>query len=63
MRILLVDDSKTIRRVQKGILEQLGYSDIHEASDGQAIAAQVAQSTMGILGNAFEKMALAGGTA
>ncbi len=35
MRILLVDDSKTIRRVQKGILEQLGYTEIHEAGDGQ----------------------------
>ena len=35
MRIMLVDDSKTIRRIQRGILEQLGYTEIEEACDGQ----------------------------
>ncbi len=34
MRILLVDDSKTMRAVQKGVLTQLGYTDVAEASDG-----------------------------
>ena len=37
-------------------------TEVNEASDGEAIASQVAQSTMGILGKAFEHMALAGGT-
>lgn len=34
MRILLVDDSKTMRNIQKGILSQLGYTELQEASDG-----------------------------
>jgi two-component system chemotaxis response regulator CheY len=34
MKILLVDDSKTMRNIQKGILTQLGYTEIHEAVDG-----------------------------
>jgi two-component system chemotaxis response regulator CheY len=34
MKILLVDDSKTMRNIQKGILSQLGYTDIQEACDG-----------------------------
>lgn len=34
MKILLVDDSKTMRNIQKGILAQLGHSDVQEACDG-----------------------------
>ncbi|GMU22275.1 MAG: response regulator [Phycisphaerae bacterium] len=34
MKILLVDDSRTIRNIQKNVLTQLGYTDVVEASDG-----------------------------
>ena len=34
MRIMLVDDSKTMRTLQKNILAQIGYTDIAEAVDG-----------------------------
>ena len=34
MKVLLVDDSKTMRNIQKGILSQLGYTDLEEACDG-----------------------------
>ena len=34
MKILLVDDSKTMRNIQKGILAQLGYKEVQEACDG-----------------------------
>jgi len=34
MKILLVDDSKTMRNIQKSILAQLGHSDVLEACDG-----------------------------
>ena len=34
MKVLLVDDSKTMRNIQKGILTQLGYTQIEEACDG-----------------------------
>jgi len=35
MKILLIDDSKTMRNIQKSILKQLGYTEIEEASNGQ----------------------------
>ena len=39
MRILLVDDSRTIRNIQKNVLKQLGHTDVTEAEDGvQALA-------------------------
>ena len=39
MNILLVDDSRTIRNIQKRTLQQLGHTDILEAEDGvQALA-------------------------
>lgn len=34
MKILLVDDSKTMRNIQKGVLTQMGYTDLVEACDG-----------------------------
>jgi two-component system, chemotaxis family, chemotaxis protein CheY len=34
MKILLVDDSRTIRNIQKNVLKQLGHTDIVEAGDG-----------------------------
>ena len=34
MKILLVDDSKTMRNIQKGILSQMGYGEVEEACDG-----------------------------
>lgn len=34
MRILLVDDSPTIRNFQKNVVKQLGYTEVDEAEDG-----------------------------
>ena len=34
MKILLVDDSRTIRTIQRNVLKQIGYNDVVEASDG-----------------------------
>jgi two-component system chemotaxis response regulator CheY len=34
MKIMLIDDSKTMRNIQKSILAQLGYTEIMEAADG-----------------------------
>ena len=41
MKILLVDDSKTMRNIQKAVLQQLGHSDIQEACDGQDALSKV----------------------
>jgi len=39
VKILLVDESRTIRNIQKNVLKQLGYTDVMEAEDGvQALA-------------------------
>lgn len=34
MKVLLVDDSSTMRRIQKNVLNGLGHTDIVEADDG-----------------------------
>ncbi len=43
MKILLVDDSRTIRNIQKNVLAQLGYTDVMEASDGVEALKQIAE--------------------
>lgn len=43
MKILVVDDFSTMRRIVKNILKQLGYSNVEEAEDG-AIALQKLKS-------------------
>jgi two-component system chemotaxis response regulator CheY len=34
MKVLLVDDSNTMRRIQRNTLEKIGYTDVTEAQDG-----------------------------
>ncbi len=41
MKILLVDDSKTMRNIQKKALNGLGYEDLAEAEDGAQALQQV----------------------
>ncbi|MFO0493183.1 MAG: response regulator [bacterium] len=41
MNILLIDDSKTMRNIQKSVLAQLGYTAIEEACDGQDALSKV----------------------
>lgn len=41
MKIMLVDDSKTMRSIQKSVLGQLGYTQIEEACDGQDALSKV----------------------
>lgn len=49
MKILLVDDSKTMRNIQKGILAQLGYTEVTEACDGVDALAKVAAAAPDLL--------------
>lgn len=35
MKFLLVDDSSTMRKIQRRTLEKLGYPEVDEAEDGQ----------------------------
>lgn len=41
MKIMLVDDSRTIRNIQKNVLAGLGYKDVVEASNGNEALAQL----------------------
>lgn len=41
MRIMLIDDSKTMRNIQKSVLAQLGNHQIEEACDGQDALSKV----------------------
>ncbi len=41
MKIMLVDDSKTMRNIQKSVLSQLGYTQVEEACDGQDALSKV----------------------
>lgn len=45
MKILLVDDSRTIRNIQKNVLKQLGHSDVAEAEDGVQALVQLQKQT------------------
>lgn len=42
MKILLVDDSRTIRNIQKNVLAQIGHTDVIEAADGVEALTQIA---------------------
>lgn len=41
MRIMLIDDSRTMRNIQKAVLTQLGYTEVCEACDGQDALSKV----------------------
>ena len=42
MKILLVDDSRTIRNIQKNVLAEIGYQNVVEASDGREALSRIA---------------------
>lgn len=41
MKVLIVDDFTTMRRIVKNILKQIGFSNIAEAEDGKTAFAQL----------------------
>ena len=41
MRIMLIDDSRTMRNIQKAVLAQLGHTEVLEACDGQDALSKV----------------------
>lgn len=47
MKVLLVDDSATIRRILKGLLGGLGITDIIEAANGQ-LALKMLDESQGV---------------
>lgn len=49
MKILLVDDSRTIRNIQKNTLKTLGHEDVLEAADGLEALASLGQNKVDLM--------------
>jgi len=49
MKVLVVDDFATMRRIVKGVLKQLGFSNIVEAEDGAAALDALKKEKVGLI--------------
>ncbi len=49
MKILVVDDYATMRRIVRNLLTQIGYTDIDEASDGSTALQKLRESKFGLI--------------
>lgn len=49
MKILVVDDMVTMRRIVKNILKQLGFADVDEAENGQEALQKLRADTFGFV--------------
>lgn len=49
MKVLVVDDFATMRRIVKGVLKQLGFNDIIEAEDGDIALKELQKEKVGLI--------------
>lgn len=49
MNVLVVDDYKTMVRIVRGLLEQLGFRNIDDASDGAAALEKIRETDYGLI--------------
>ena len=49
IRILVVDDFSTMRRIVRGILRRLGYSNIEEAEEGKTALNKLKEDEFGLV--------------
>lgn len=49
MKILVVDDYGTMRRIVRNLLTQIGFTDIDEASDGATAFQKLHESSYGLI--------------
>lgn len=49
IKVLVVDDFATMRRIVKGILKQLGFGNIIEAEDGAAALSELKREKFGLI--------------
>ena len=49
MKVMLVDDSNTMRRIQKNVIEQVGITDIAEAADGKDAYEKLSENPVDII--------------
>jgi len=49
MKVLVVDDYATMRRIIRNLLRQIGYDDIEEAGDGVSALQKLRESKFGLI--------------
>jgi two-component system, chemotaxis family, chemotaxis protein CheY len=49
IKVLVVDDFATMRRIVKGVLRQLGFSNIIEAEDGSVALTELKKEKIGLI--------------
>ncbi len=49
MNVLIVDDYKTMLRIIRNLLKQIGFSDIDDAADGSAALARMREKKYGLV--------------
>ena len=49
IKVLVVDDFATMRRIVKGVLKQLGFNDIIEAENGSAALEELKKESVGLI--------------
>ena len=49
MQVLIVDDYKTMLRIVRNLLRQLGFNNVEEATDGAAALAKARQANFGLI--------------
>ncbi len=49
IKVLVVDDFATMRRIVKGVLKQLGFKDIIEADDGTTALNELKKEDVGLI--------------
>jgi two-component system, chemotaxis family, chemotaxis protein CheY len=49
INVLIVDDFATMRRIIKGVLKQLGFSNLIEAEDGDAALKELRKEKIGLI--------------
>jgi len=49
MNVLIVDDYKTMLRIIENLLKQLGFKNVHQATDGSAALKLLRETPMGLV--------------
>ena len=49
MKVMIVDDFATMRRIVKGVLKQLGFNDVIEAEDGDQALKELKKEKVGLI--------------
>ena len=60
MKILVVDDMSTMRRIVKNILKQLGFNNLEEAENGQEALTKLKADTYGFVVSAWNMPVMMG---